>query len=147
MSNYVDSGDARLVWKDIPLPQLGHDWAEPAAAAMECVYREGGNDAFWAVKDELFDTAKTLTRGSDEFTPDNVQSRIMDMAENQGVSRSAVSDCIENGNPMEEVRQDKSDAQTLGVSGTPTILINGQKVVGAQPYSAFKQVIDSQLSN
>jgi len=35
VSNYVDSGQVKLVWKDLPLPQIGHEWAEPAAAAME----------------------------------------------------------------------------------------------------------------
>ncbi|MFB6197308.1 MAG: DsbA family protein, partial [Halobacteriaceae archaeon] len=32
-----------------------------------------------------------------------------------------------------------------GVSGTPTFFINGQKLVGAQPYSKIRSVIDNQL--
>lgn len=33
-----------------------------------------------------------------------------------------------------------------GVQGTPAFFVNGQFISGAQPYSAFKQVIDSQLA-
>ena len=38
------------------------------------------------------------------------------------------------------------DGQALGVSGTPTFFVNGQKLVGAQPFSAFKQIIDAELA-
>ena len=34
---------------------------------------------------------------------------------------------------------------TLGASGTPTFFINGRQIVGAQPYSAFKDVIDQEI--
>lgn len=32
-----------------------------------------------------------------------------------------------------------------GVSGTPTFFVNGHKVVGAQPYSVFAQLIEQDL--
>jgi protein-disulfide isomerase len=143
-SNYVDSGQVKVIWKDRPIPQLGHDWAEPAAAAMECVYRQD-NDAFWNVKDELFSQAKTLTRGEEEFTPENIQSRIVTIASDEGVSSSAVQSCVDNGNPMDEVNADSREAQEIGASGTPSFFINGNKVVGAQPYSSFETTIEEEL--
>lgn len=139
-SNYVDSGQVRVVWKDLPLPQIGHEWAEPAAAAMECVYREGGNEAFWNVKDQVFANQGTITLS-------NVESKIKDYASQEGVSSSAVQSCIDNDNPMDEVNGDSQEAQQIGANGTPTIIINGEKVVGAQPYSNFEQVIESKLNN
>jgi len=36
-------------------------------------------------------------------------------------------------------------AQQLGVTGTPTFFVNGRRIVGAQPYDAFKQAIDAEL--
>lgn len=144
-SNYVDSGQLKVVWKDRPIPQLGHDWAEPAAAAMECVYRQN-NDAFWKVKDVLFSQAMTLTRGEDEFTADNIQSRIIEMSSKEGVSGSAVQTCIDNDNPMKEVNSDSKEAERIGATGTPTMFINGEKIVGAQPYSNFESVIENALS-
>ncbi|NMJ77255.1 thioredoxin domain-containing protein [Nanohaloarchaea archaeon] len=146
-SNYVDSGDVKVVWKDFPAPSLGHDWSEPAAAATECVYREGGNEAFWNVNKKVFEKAKTLTRGEDEFTTENIQSRIKEFASEEGVSESAVQSCIENDNPMQEVNEDKQGI--LGITsniGTPTAVVNGKKVVGAQPYPQFETVIEEELS-
>ncbi|MDY6774100.1 MAG: DsbA family protein, partial [Candidatus Nanohaloarchaea archaeon] len=46
----------------------------------------------------------------------------------------------------QEVNEDKQEGSSLGVSGTPTVFINGKKIVGAQPYSRFKSVIESELS-
>lgn len=144
--NFVDSGQVKVVWKDFPAPSLGHDWAEPAAAAVECVYRQD-NDAFWNVKEKVFSQAKTLTRGEDEFTPENIQTRIKDFASEEGVSSSAVQSCIDNGNPMDEVNQDKQNILSITSNiGTPTAIINGEKVVGAQPYPQFESTINEALN-
>jgi protein-disulfide isomerase len=138
VSNYVDSGQVRVVWKDLPLPQLGHDWAEPSAEAMECVYRQD-NQAFWNVKDKVFENQNSITT-------ENVVSNIKDYASQEGVSGSEIQSCIDSGNAMEEVDGDVQEAQQVGANGTPTIIINGVKVVGAQPYSQFESVIESQLN-
>lgn len=138
VSNYVDSGDVKVVWKDLPLPQLGHEWADPAARAMECVYRQD-EAAFWEVKKSVFDNQNVITSQS-------VVSDIKGYASQQGVSESAVQSCLDNENPMDEVNSDSQEARDLGVNGTPTIIINGQKVVGAQPFSRFESVIESELN-
>lgn len=137
-SNYIDSGQVKAVWKDRPLPRL-HPWAEPAAAAMECVYREGGNEAFWNVKDQIF-------ANQNQLSTSNAQSKIVTWASQEGVSESAVQSCIENENPMEEVNADSEEGQSIGAGGTPTVFINGQKIVGAQPYSNFESAIEEALS-
>ncbi len=145
--NYVDTGKVKVVWKDYPAPGLGHDWAVPAAEAMECVYRQD-NDAFWNVKDEIFSQAKTLTRGEDEFTPDNIQERIIGMAENESVSGSDVQSCIESNEAIQEIQNDRNEIDQLADRvGTPTVFVGDEKVVGAQPYSRFKSVIEQELNN
>jgi protein-disulfide isomerase len=138
-SNYIDPGQVKAVWKDRPLPQIGHEWAESAASAMECVYREGGNEAFWNVKEKVFANQNTVSSS-------NVESQIKTWAAEEGVSESAVQSCIDNGNPIEEVNKDSTEGQNLGISGTPTVVINGEKIVGAQPYGNFESVIENALS-
>ena len=138
-SNYIVSGEVKAVWKDLPLPQIGHEWAEPAAAAMECVYREGGNEAFWNVKEKVFSNQNTVSLS-------NVETKIKGWASEEGVSESAVQSCIDNDNPMEEVNADSEEARTIGASGTPTVFINGVKIVGAQPYGNFETAIENALS-
>lgn len=138
-SNYIETGKVKAVWKDFPLPERIHPWADEGAAAMECVFREGGNDVFWTVKDRVF-------ANQDSITQSNVYSKIKGYADTEGVSQSAVQSCIDNGNPMEEVNQDKQEGGSNGVTGTPTVFINGQKIVGAQPFSNFQSAIESELN-
>jgi protein-disulfide isomerase len=44
------------------------------------------------------------------------------------------------------VRQDAEEGERIGVNSTPTFYINGRPLVGAQPFEAFKQVIDEELA-
>jgi len=44
------------------------------------------------------------------------------------------------------VRKDLQEGAAAGVTGTPSFFINGQQLVGAQPYSTFKQAIDAELA-
>jgi protein-disulfide isomerase len=139
VSNYVESGDVKIVWKDRPLTRL-HPWAKPAAEAMECVHREGGNDVFWTLKDKIFSNQNQLSTS-------NAQSQIKSWAADEGVSESAIQSCIDSGDAMSEVEADSTEGQQLGASGTPTSFVNGQKLVGAQPFSRFETVIEEELGN
>lgn len=148
--NYVDTGKVRVVWKDFPLSRI-HPWAASAAETMECVQRQD-EEAFWKVKKRIYDNQKSLDTG-------NVETRIIGWASQQGVNSSRVRNCLEKGSGREEVREDLREGQsfeiTVGgdpfVGGTPSAVIyregaeTGEPVVGAQPYSRFKTVIESQL--
>jgi len=149
--NYVESGQVKLVWKDFPLQQL-HPWAKPAAETMECVYRQD-NDAFWAVKQKVFDNQESMDEG-------NVEDRILSWAAEEGVQRSETRSCIENGDPSSAVEADLQEGRNFEttvsgssfVTGTPSVVVysegddRGDPIVGAQPYSAVKDVIDSNLN-
>jgi protein-disulfide isomerase len=39
-----------------------------------------------------------------------------------------------------------ADGQKAGITGTPSFVVNGTLLVGAQPYSAFKTLIDQELA-
>ncbi len=136
VNNYIESGQVNMVWKDYPLTEIGHEWARPAAMTMECVYREGGDDAFWNVKEKVFANQNSLSSG-------NVESEIIGYAEEENVSSDAVQSCLDNGNPGQEVDQDKSDGRSSGVSGTPTIFVNGQEINAE--YSSIRAAIEQQL--
>ncbi|PSH00773.1 MAG: hypothetical protein BRC30_01795 [Nanohaloarchaea archaeon SW_7_46_7] len=156
-AEYVESGQVKVIWKDFPLPSLGHDWAEPSAETMECVYRQD-NDAFWSVKELIF-------QNQDSISTDNVQDQIISWASDEGVSEDAVRTCLENESPMDEVNGDKAEGRNFDtvvqtpqgpsqfVSGTPSSVIygegdeTGEPLVGAQPFSAVQSVIESKLNS
>lgn len=139
VENYVATGKAKVVWKDFPLDRL-HPWADEAAAAMECVYQQGGGDTFWAVKKKIYDN-------QDNISTDNVEDKILSWAEQEGLSETDLRGCIAIYEPMEEVKEDKQEGQNLGVSGTPTVFVEDQKIVGANPYLEYKEAIEDALDD
>lgn len=157
-NEYVDSGEVRIIWKDFPLPQLGHDWAVTSAETMECVYRED-NGVFWDLKDQIYSNHDVLN----SMSPNAVQEEILTWASSD-VNRTAVEACLDNGNPSQEVNGDLREGQSFDaqvqlpngeersfVSGTPGTVVYGQgdemgePVVGAQPYSVFQNIIESKM--
>jgi predicted DsbA family dithiol-disulfide isomerase len=66
-------------------------------------------------------------------------------AEQTGLSKEKFKQCYDNEEEMDEVNQDKQEAGENNVEATPTILINDQKLAGAQPYSRFESTIESVL--
>lgn len=142
--NFVDTGKVKVVWKDFPLPDRIHPWANEAAYAMECVYREGGNDAFWTVKNKVFANQNTISTS-------NVNSKIKTWASQEGVSNSSVQSCIDSG-VSNEVKQDRDEGQNRGISGTPGFLVyksnsdEATKLIGAQPYSRFEEEFNNKLN-
>jgi len=129
-----------------------HPWAAPAAETMECVYRQD-NQAFWNVKNQIFANQKSISE-------ETAQDTIIEWSSEQGVSKKAVRNCLENDNPQEEVKQDQQEGTSFDVevngnsfvSGTPGTVIyaegdqKGTPVVGAQPYSVFENIIESKLN-
>lgn len=132
---YVDTGKVKVVWKDYPLTSL-HPWARPSAEAMECVYRQD-EEAFWPIKSKIFDNQRSIDKS-------NVQSKIISWAAEEGISESDMQTCLEQDSVSNEIDEDMKEGGKLG---TPTSFINGQKMGGAQPFSRFEQVIESELNN
>ncbi|MBI4918381.1 thioredoxin domain-containing protein, partial [archaeon] len=54
--------------------------------------------------------------------------------------------CLSSGKFDKLIQENLKEASSAGLSGTPSFLINGLSVVGAQPYTVFKQAIESELN-
>jgi protein-disulfide isomerase len=55
--------------------------------------------------------------------------------------------CFDSGKFRSEIMQDMSEGQRAGVTGTPAFFINGRFLSGAQPFDAFKAIIDEELKD
>jgi protein-disulfide isomerase len=127
---YIDTGKVKFVFRDFPLSF--HPQAKSAAEASECADEQG---KFWEYHDELFNNQASL--GKDLY---------IKLAGDLGLNVEQFTQCVDSGKYSEEVDKDFSYGQQVGVSGTPTFFVNGVKLVGAQPYAAFKQIIDAELA-
>ena len=128
-SEYIDSGMVKVVYRDFAFKG---ETSQNLAASAECAGEKSDAD-FYLIHDYIFNNP-----GAD-------LDSIVAFGKSNGLD-STFETCVQNGDMLEEVQADMADAQSYGVNSTPTFFINGEKVVGAQPFEAFKQVIDKQLA-
>jgi protein-disulfide isomerase len=118
------------VFKDFPLPN--HAEAFKAAEAAHCAGEQG---KYWEMHDAMFANIRNL------FVP-----ALKEMARKLGVDGAKFDACLDSGKHAENVRADYELGASMGVNSTPTIYVNGRALVGAQPFEAFKQIIDEELA-
>ena len=70
----------------------------------------------------------------------------MRYADEVGLDRRHFAQCLEARTFAAIVAADVSQGRALGVRGTPTFIVNGQMLVGAQSVEAFRRVIDEALA-
>jgi protein-disulfide isomerase len=115
---------------------LGQE-SEWAAEASECAAEQ---DAFWEYHDYLFENHGGENRGA--FNKENLKQFAVDLT----LDSNAFNECLDSGRYVQVVQTETSAGQQIGVQSTPTFLVNGQPVVGSQPYEVFKQLIDQELN-
>lgn len=130
---YVQTGKVKYIVRDLPLAL--HPNAKPAALAARCA---GDQELYWEMHDVLFEQQATWSVG----TPDDA---LKGYAGDLGMSQATFNSCYDGGKYSDEIDADLALANRVGATGTPTFFINGQKLVGAQPFSAFQAVIDAEL--
>lgn len=127
----------QFCYKHLPLPF--HPWAEPAAVAMECMKAQSP-DAAWNVYKGYFEKQK-------EVTPANVKEKALEFAAADKIDKAKFDKCYDGKETLDKVKADKAEATSLGLTGTPSFVINGRMVKGAQPAANFKAVIDDELAS
>lgn len=126
--------DIAVVYRHFPLSF--HPAAQPLAEASECVWEQGGNDAFWKFTDMVFEQGATV-------------SKIVEYANASGVNGDQVQDCVDSGKYADYVANDMAGGSAAGVTGTPgNVVINvksgeSRLVSGAQPAASFQAAIDA----
>lgn len=128
--NYIKTGKVKLVFRDFPLPF--HANAQKAAEAAECA---GEQEKFWEMHDAIFDHQENIGVAD-----------LKNYAVNLNLNSDKFNDCLDSGKYAGEVKQDMNDGSAVGVTGTPTFFINGEKLVGAQPFSVFEGIVEKKLS-
>jgi len=119
----------QLVFKHMPLSM--HSNAPLAHAAAEAAYRQG---RFWEMHDAIFAAQRELTR-----------EKFLQSAAEIGLDVERFKKDIESDEVKARIAADVEAADRIGVTGTPAFFINGRFLSGAQPFEAFKRIIDEEL--
>lgn len=133
LKEYPDK--VKWVYKSFPLRSI-HPWAEPAAIAVECAKLQG-NDQFWKMHDAIFDNQRNIQ-------VHNADDKFLKIAEEAGVETTAFQACYDGKKTLQTVRKDLVEAEELGLSSTPSFLVDGRLVAGAD-YGALKQAVEKSL--
>lgn len=122
----------RIVFRHLPLPF--HEHAMLAAEVAVDVFVQGGDEAFWAFHDRLFDDPSSL----------EVES-LLEIAAATGVDVERTRRALDTGVHQPVIRADMRAYERAGVgrTGTPACFVNGRLLLGAQPYERFAALIDS----
>ena len=123
-------GKVRLSYRDFPLREI-HPNAQSSAAAARCAGEQG---KFWEYHDQLFFDQTKLDAAA-----------LKEHARVVGLDEKQFDSCVASGKFQVPIQEDMETAVKAGVNGTPGFFINGVALVGAQPASAFEQIIDSEL--
>ena len=134
---YIDTGKVRFVTFDFPLDI--HPNARPAAVAVRCAGEQG---KFWEMRHLVTVNAQALSR-----------EKYVEIAKGLGLDTAKLEQCIDADRHKADIDQDMAEGLKLGVNGTPTFFvgktapdaIEGQRIVGAQPFPAFEAQIKALL--
>lgn len=133
-TNYVDTGKIKYQFKHFPLNI--HPKAPAAGEAAECAQEQG---KFWEMHDKLFSNQNAWGQSSKHL------DLFKQYAAELQLDTQKFNDCLDNNLKADVIQSEYQEGLGKNLSGTPTIFINGQKIVGAQPYSVFENAIENAL--
>jgi len=126
----ANHGNVRLVFRDLPLQM--HEHAQEAAEAGQCADEQG---RFWDMHDYMFSNQAKLS-------PADLKTA----ARQLGLDGPKFEECLDTGKYAGKVGENVEAAEELGIASTPSFLINGRLIAGAQPIDVFQRAIDEELS-
>jgi protein-disulfide isomerase len=115
----------RVIFKDYPLEQI-HPWARTAALAGRCAYQQDPK-AFWKMYDLIYDN-------QDVISAENAWSKMTDFAAQSGLGVDEFKACMASPGAGSAVDASRANGVQLEVGSTPTIFVNGRRIVGADPH-------------
>ena len=133
-----------FIYKDFPLPEI-HPWAIHAALAANCLAAQSG-DAYWAFADYLHSSQKLINAENgleNKFAA--LDRTAVAQAGKFHLDTAKLQACLKDPKGEQAVQASVKQGEALGVSGTPTMFINGEMLEGSRPESEIRAALDSAL--
>jgi len=128
---YFATGKVKFIYRHLAV--FGKP-SEAAAQAAECAADQG---KFWAYHDQLFANAASALAFGD--------AKLKGYAKELGLNSQAFDQCLDSGRHLKKVEGETSIAARLGVRGTPAFFLNGNPIIGAQPFEVFERRIEEEI--
>ncbi|MBS3067376.1 DsbA family protein [Candidatus Micrarchaeota archaeon] len=164
ISKYLNTSKVKFYYRDFPQPEI-HNKAMLASHATRCANEQ---DKFWEMHNKLYQTQNLWDIGS----VSSAKQKFQEYANELELNMNQFNSCVDSEKYKNEVNADIQDATRLGISGTPTFVIQIPKdkttlddlkkvrtvvrgtsliqqedkytiiIVGARAYSDFKAFFD-----
>lgn len=134
IKDYVATGKASYVYYNFPL-----DFHLKAPKAAEAALCAGDQNKYWEMHDLLFQNQSNWSENN------NYLQTFETLAQSLKLNTDNFKNCLAEDKFAKLIQDDLNLGKKKDVSGTPTVFINGKKIVGAQPYEAFKDEIENAL--
>ncbi|WP_267245424.1 DsbA family protein [Streptomyces sp. PR69] len=130
VKKYVEKGTLRIEWRNFPI------FGEESESVARAAWAAGQQGRFWQFHEAAYaEGAKEKGFGAD---------RLRQLAETAGVADLDRFDKDRDGDAAKQaVRKDQDEAYGLGATSTPSFLVNGRPLAGAQPAETFAEVIEA----
>lgn len=134
-------GLVRFVYKDFPLVGI-HPWAMHAAVDAECLASENGA-AYWNYVDYVHENSQQISAspGGVKQAKATLDKLAHEQAVKLNLDVASVDACTAKQDET-AVRASMKEGDALGVRGTPTLFINGERIPGLLPQPILWQAID-----
>lgn len=135
---YIQTGKVSLVFHSVG----GLLGSASTVQAAEAAYCAGDQDAFWQFHDLIYANQVGLfsKRGA------NISPTMEIFADLLELDTDQFNGCLSSGKYQDLVAQDLLEAQKFSISGTPAFRVNGELLVGNQPYENFQTAIEEALA-
>jgi protein-disulfide isomerase len=132
-----------FVYKDFPLSEI-HPWAIHAAVDANCLAAQN-NDAYWDFADYIHanqhEVSSEKTRDAQFAALDRLSTL---QAQKHNLDQTKLQSCIKAQNE-DSIKASVKQGESVGVSATPTLFVNGQELDGALPIAEIRMVLDRAL--
>lgn len=133
VEQYVETGKVKFIVRDFPL--------DGRAAAASLLARCAPSERYFPLVDLMFKQQQKWARSQDPL------AALAEMGRFAGMGQSDIDACFQNEDLYAGILEKKASYQDeFSIQSTPTFYINDEKLSGNQPFSEFKQIIESYLN-
>jgi protein-disulfide isomerase len=138
IENFVNTGQARLEYRHFIVVDgnVGGSESRDAAEASECAAEQG---QFWNYHNFVFGNQQGEGRGA------FAERRLKAFAEAIGLDTAAFNACFDSNRYAGAVRTDEALGTQMGVTGTPSVFVNGYRMDNPLDLAEYQRVIEAQL--
>lgn len=127
-----EKNKVRLVFHH--MPSRMYPWARAAAEGAACAQLQN-NSAFWSMYNQLFDSQAEITIG-------NIHQKLLDFAKHaKTLNIQDFQNCLDNQMSLGLVLRDMNLASANNIHATPTLFINGRRILGVRDANQLRRLI------